>query len=98
MLKCTISNTALPIHLGGLGIVSPSLEAEDSICVSGDRFNVSHTMICIKVDFIVQGHIELRHLETELLNLVCKDIELELVLPKMTGEILSQGANRSRAR
>ena len=36
------------------------------------------------------------HLEAELLNLVCKDVETEPVLQDITGEVLSGGANTSQ--
>ena len=41
----------------------------------GERFDVNHAMICMKGGFVVQRHNELRDLEAELLNLVCKDVE-----------------------
>ena len=46
-----------------------------SKCVCGERFDVNHAMICMKGGFVVQRHNELRDLEDELLNLVCKDVE-----------------------
>ena len=51
-----------------------------SKCVFGERFDVNHTMICMKWGFVVQRHDELRYLEAESLNLVCKDVETEPVL------------------
>ena len=47
----------------------------------------------MKGGFVVQRHIELRDLEAELLNLVCKDVETEPVLQDITGEVLRRGAN-----
>ena len=38
--------------------------------------------------FVVQRHSELEDLETELLSMVCKDIEVEQVLQDITGEEL----------
>ena len=67
-----------------------------SKCVCGERFDVNHAMICMKGGFVVQRHNELRDLEAELLNLVCKDVETEPVLQDITGEVLSRGANTSQ--
>ena len=38
--------------------------------------------------FVIQRHSELEDLETELLSMVCKDIEVEQVLQDITGEEL----------
>ena len=67
-----------------------------SKCVCGERFDVNHAMICMKGGFVVQRHNELRDLEAELLNLVCKDVETEPVLQDITGEVLDRGANTSQ--
>ena len=37
---------------------------------------------------------ELRDLEAELLNTVCKDMQIEPVLQDIKGEILNPGANK----
>ena len=50
----------------------------------------------MKGGFVVQRHNELRDLEAELLNLVCKDVETEPVLQDIMGEVLSRGANTSQ--
>ena len=50
----------------------------------------------MKGGFVVQRHNELRDLEAELLNLVCKDVETEPVLQDITGEVLGRGANTSQ--
>ena len=62
-------------------------------CVCGERFDVNHAMICMKGGFVVQRHDELRDLEAELLNPVCKDVETEPVLQDITEEVLGRGAN-----
>lgn len=54
------------------------------VCVS---FNVDHTMICKREDLSYNAS-ELEDLETELLSMVCKDIEVEQVLQDITGEEL----------
>ena len=50
-------------------------------------------MICKRGGFIIQRHNELRDLEADLLDLVCKDVETEPVLQEITGETLNSGAN-----
>lgn len=64
-------------------------------CVCGDIFDVDHAMICKKGGYVIQRHNEIRDLEAELLGTVCKDVEVEPILQKLTGEILNNGANRS---
>ena len=56
------------------------------ICICDEQFDVNHAMICMKGEFVVQRHYMLRHLEAELLNLVCKDVETESVLQNIVGE------------
>ena len=50
----------------------------------------------MKGGFVVQRHNELRDLEAESLNLVCKNVETESVLQDTTGEVLGRGANTSQ--
>ena len=50
-------------------------------------------MIFKRGAFIIQGHNELRDLEAQILNLVCHDVEIEPVLPEITGDSLPMGAN-----
>ena len=50
----------------------------------------------MKGGFVVQRYNELRDLEAELLNLVCKDVETVPVLQDITGEVLGRGANTSQ--
>ena len=64
--------------------------------VCGERFDVNHAIIRMKGGFVVQRHNELRDLEAELLNLVCKDVETEPVFQDITGEVLDRGANTSQ--
>ena len=63
-------------------------------CVCGDNFDTDHAMICKKGGFITMRHNELRDLEAELLNSVCKDVQIEPVLQDITGEVLNPGANK----
>ena len=50
-------------------------------------------MICKRGAFIIQRHNELRDREAQILNLVCHDVEIEPVLPEITGDSLAIGAN-----
>ena len=50
----------------------------------------------MKGGFVVPRQNELRDLEAELLNLVCKDVETEPVLQDITGEVLGRGAKTSQ--
>ena len=65
------------------------------MCVCGDNFDTDHAMICKKGGFITMRHNELHDLEAELLNTVCKDVQIEPVFQDITGEILNPGANNS---
>ena len=72
-----------------------SIPDKPAVCVCGDNFDTDHAMICKKGSFITMRHNELRDLEAELLNTVCKDVQIEPVLQDITGEILNPGANKS---
>ena len=52
-------------------------------------------MVCQRGGFTIQRHNELRHLEAEMLRMVCNDVEVELVLQEVTGETLNHGANKA---
>ena len=54
------------------------------VCV---YFNADHTMVCKREDLSYNAS-ELEDLEAELLNMVCKDIEVEPVLQDITGKEL----------
>ena len=45
-------------------------------------------MICRRVGFIIQCHNELCDLKAEMLNIVCHEVEIELVLQDVTRETL----------
>ena len=49
-----------------------------STCPCGEPYAVDHAMICMRGGFVIQR--ELRDLEAELLNMVCKDVVTEPVL------------------
>ena len=57
-----------------------SIPDKPAVCVCGDNFNTDHAMICKKGGFITMRHNELHDLEAELLNTVCKDVQIEPVL------------------
>ena len=51
-------------------------------------------MICMRGGFVIQRHNELRDLEAELLNMVCKEVVTEPVLQDVEGEQLTRGSNK----
>ena len=69
------------------------IEDIPSKCACGDMFTIDHAMVCRKGGFIIQRHNEVRDLEAELLEIVCKDVQLEPPLQEVTGEQLNSGAN-----
>jgi len=52
-------------------------------------------MVCRGGGFTIQRHNELRDLETNMLSMVCNDVEIEPILQELTGESLPRGANRA---
>ena len=52
-------------------------------------------MVCRRGGFKTQRHNELRDLEAEMLSMVCNDVDTELVLQEVNGELLNRGANRA---
>ena len=66
-----------------------------AICTCGDLFTVDHAMVCRRWGLIIQRHNEIRDLETEMLRMVCTDVETEPVLQEITGEELNRGANKA---
>ena len=67
-----------------------------STCPCGEPFTVDHAMICMRGGFVIQRHNELRDLEAELLNMVCKDVVTEPVLQDVEGEQLTRGSNKAQ--
>ena len=67
-----------------------------STCPYGEPFTVDHAMICMRGGFVIQRHNELRDLEAELLNMVCKDVVTEPVLQDVDGEQLTRGTNKAQ--
>ena len=53
-------------------------------------------MICKRGGFLIQRHNELRDLETDLLSIVCNDVEVEPVLQGIPEEQLRRGSNRAQ--
>ena len=54
----------------------------------GEPFAIDHAMICVTGGFVIQRHNELRDLEAEPQNMVCKDEATEQVLKDVEGEQL----------
>ncbi|XP_074605797.1 uncharacterized protein LOC141858854 [Acropora palmata] len=67
-----------------------------STCLCGEPFTIDHAMICMRGGFVIQRHNELRDLEAELLNMVCKDVVTEPVLQDVEGEQLTRGSNNAQ--
>ena len=65
------------------------------ICGYGVQFSLDHAMVCQRGGFIIPRHNELRDLETEMLRMVCYDVEVEPVLQEVTRETLNHGANKA---
>ena len=57
-----------------------------SKCACGENFNVQHSMSCKKGGFITQRHNEIRDITATVLTEVCKDVEVEPLLTKLSGE------------
>ena len=68
-----------------------------TLCVCGERFNVSHAFSCKKGGFVAQRHNELRDLTGELLAEVCRDVCIEPPLGELTGETLTLRTANSSA-
>ena len=52
-------------------------------------------MVCRRGGFIIQRHNELRDLESEMLKMVCNDVQIEPVLQEISGEVLTPSTNRA---
>jgi len=55
-------------------------------CVCSEKFDVQHALYCKKGGFITLRHNEIRDITSDLLNVVCKDVESEPHLIKLNGE------------
>ena len=66
-----------------------------STCECGGVFDVDHAMVCSRGGFIIRRHNERHDLEVEMLNMVCKDVQIEPVLQEINGEVLTPGMNRA---
>ena len=64
-------------------------------CVCGDFFDADHAVICMCGGYALQRHNEILDHEAEILQAVCADVEMEPVLPDVTGEVLPRGANKA---
>ena len=62
----------------------------------GEPFTIDHAMICMRGGFEIQRHNELRDLEAELLNMVCKNVVTDSVLQYVEGEQLTRGSNKGQ--
>ena len=60
-----------------------------STCLCGEPFTIDRAIICMRGGFVIQRYNELRDLEAELLNMVCKDVATEPVFQDVEGEQLA---------
>ena len=67
------------------------LERLPSNCVCGNSFNIEHALSCHKGGFVPIRHNEIRDLTADLLSEVYKEVQVELVLTPVTGELLPTG-------
>ena len=65
------------------------------MCACGDLFDADHALICLRGGYIIQRDNEIRDLETEILQAVCTNVEVEPVLQEVTGEVLPRGVNKA---
>ena len=65
------------------------------VCVCGGLFGPDHAMICMRGGYIIQRQNKIRDIEAEILQAVCTDAEMELVLQEVTGGVLPRGANKA---
>lgn len=63
----------------------------------GEIFTVDQAIICKLGRFFIQRHNELRDLEDELLNTVCSNVKVELILQQISGKQVRRGGNLSQA-
>ena len=65
------------------GITPPKLPLT---CICGASNNVNHALSCARGGFIIMRHNEVRDISSELLSIVCNDVETEPKLQPLTGE------------
>ena len=64
------------------------IENLPSLCVCGDRFDITHAMNCKRGGFINARHDSIRDFEASLLSKACADVECEPHLQPVTTEVL----------
>lgn len=57
------------------------------------NLSVDDAMFCKWGEFVIQRHNKLRDLEAEQLIVRCEEVEIEVVLQDITGEVLNKGVN-----
>ena len=65
-------------------------------CPCGSRFSVQHCMSCKKGIFVSIRHNDLRDLTANMLSEVCKDVEIEPKLTRLTGKELGEELQTQR--
>ena len=59
-------------------------------CVCGARYSIDHALNCARGGFVIIRHNEIRDLTSDLLNIVCRDVEVEPALQPITGETFTR--------
>ena len=72
------------------------MEDIPSTCACEEAFKAGHSMICKLGGFITQRHNELRDPDAEFQSMVCSDVEIEPVLPDISGKQLNRGSNKAQ--
>ena len=71
------------------------LEYLPTLCVSGDSYNLQHTLSCSKGGLVITRHNKLRNLTAEILDEVCKNVVIKPLLTPLMGEELPKSSNTS---
>jgi len=64
-----------------------------SKCPCGKTFNTNHAMNCKKGGFVIMRHNNLRNFESNMLQKICKDVQIEPPLQRVNGEVLEKKGN-----
>ena len=59
------------------------------------KFNIEHTLPCLKGEFIAIRHNQVRDTTTNLLKMIYRDVKIEVPLLPFSGESLSERADNT---
>ena len=67
------------------------------MCPCGQKYKVTHELNCKKSGFVTMHHNNLRHFEADMLSRIVNDVETELELQPVNGQIIEgRPGNASR--